>query len=407
VRLWAVPEGTKPPTRGSFINSESLPTPLVLVARGEAATTRMAVFARSATGVGIRVAWRRGATAALAPMGAALAEEEALHGRAILQQLPSCATVRALAPCAGDRVLDMCAAPGGKTTHLAQLLGNGGDGLVSIDRSLTKVRRIAALCRGHGFIHVRCIAADSRNLCKETATTHDKVEQEIADEEQESAAPNLLANKPWPPEAEKAFQEAVASHGADRFRSGKRIWKAVVTAVGREAVPRLQVEARLRQMSGAVKDGDEVNNVEGKVTFEPGSFDKILLDPPCSAMGQRPLLRWGKSVADIQDHADYQRHFLRSAAQLLRVGGELVYSTCTVTPMENEENVRWALDELPLELLNARGHVLDLSEQKHAECLDGLPNCGLSEEECKLVMRFDPRNWDVGFFVARMRRRCD
>merc|ERR1719428_1320443 len=51
---------------------------------------------------------------------------------------------------------------------------------------------------------------------------------------------------------------------------------------------------------------------------------------------------------------EYQRHFLRTASRLLRPGGTLVYSTCTLTAEENEENVAWALASLPLDLEDAR-----------------------------------------------------
>merc|ERR1740121_3477848 len=121
-------------------------------------------------------------------------------------------------------------------------------------------------------------------------------------------------------------------------------------------------------------------------------------------MGQRPLLRWGNTLADVRGHAEYQRHFLRTAVALLRPGGELVYSTCTLTVEENEENVRWALDALPLELLDARERALSATAPVDDVTLMGLPNCGLSEPERRYVLRFDPRSWDVGFFVAHFRR---
>lgn len=97
---------------------------------------------------------------------------------------------------------------------------------------------------------------------------------------------------------------------------------------------RMQVNTRLRLLGGKCDDNSLADSSQGQEgpPFPLGSFDRILLDPPCSAMGQRPLLRWGKSLADVRDHAGYQQHFLRTAARLLRPGGELVYSTCTLTP---------------------------------------------------------------------------
>jgi len=217
---------------------------------------------------------------------------------------------------------------------------------------------------------------------------------------------------PWPLEAERAFEDAVKLHGADRFRSSKRIWKAVIAAVGRDVVTRMQVNSRLRQLGTSASDVCKTENFlqhgHQPSTFPPASFDRILLDPPCSAMGQRPLLRWGKTYQDVLDHASYQRHFMRTATRLLRVGGEMVYSTCTLTAEENEENVRWALDELPLDLLDARQTTLaDEARTVAGSALAGLEGCGLSESERHFVLRFDPRSWDVGFFAARFRRRAE
>ncbi|CAK0874981.1 unnamed protein product, partial [Prorocentrum cordatum] len=89
-------------------------------------------------------------------------------------------------------------------------------------------------------------------------------------------------------------------------------------------------------------------------------------------MGQRPLLQWGQSLQDVRGHARFQRQLLRAAAELLRVGGDLVYSTCTLLPEENEENVRWALDVLPLELLDAREHAFPALAAGDGDALAGL-----------------------------------
>lgn len=257
---------------------------------------------------------------------------------------------------------------------------------MAVDRSLAKVRRIEALCALHGFSNVHCLATDSRHMCSEDAVACGSPAHG------ESAKPGTdadPADSTWPESAEQALLAALHAHGADRHRSEKRIWKAVKQAC--PDVGRLQVQARMRQMQPSGR-------------WAQGSFDRILCDVPCSAMGQQPLLHWGKSVEEVRAHAEYQRHFLRTAARLLRPGGELVYSTCTLTTAENEENVAWALQALPeLELLDARERAL--ASRTREECLHGWPGCGLSEEERRCVLRFDPRHWDGGFFIALLRRR--
>ena len=67
-----------------------------------------------------------------------------LVGEVMLQSLASYVAALALHPAPGSRVLDMCAAPGGKTTALAQLMGDRGE-VVALDRSHRKVQLSGAL----------------------------------------------------------------------------------------------------------------------------------------------------------------------------------------------------------------------------------------------------------------------
>ncbi len=72
-------------------------------------------------------------------------------------------------------------------------------------------------------------------------------------------------------------------------------------------------------------------------------FDRILVDAPCSGLGslrRNPDARWRLRPEDLGELAALQRALLESAAAVLRPGGSLVYSTCTVTPEENEAVVR-------------------------------------------------------------------
>jgi 16S rRNA (cytosine967-C5)-methyltransferase len=83
--------------------------------------------------------------------------------------------------------------------------------------------------------------------------------------------------------------------------------------------------------------------------LRPGSFDRVLLDAPCSGLGvlrRRPEARWRVTPADVDDLAALQRDLLRSAATLVRPGGRLVYSVCTVTVAETLAIDAWAHDAL-------------------------------------------------------------
>ncbi len=74
----------------------------------------------------------------------------------------------------------------------------------------------------------------------------------------------------------------------------------------------------------------------------PSGFDRVLLDAPCSDLGtlaSRPDARWRKSPATIERLVELQSHLLERARAALRPGGTLVYSTCTISRRENEEQV--------------------------------------------------------------------
>jgi len=83
--------------------------------------------------------------------------------------------------------------------------------------------------------------------------------------------------------------------------------------------------------------------------FPPMAFDRVLLDAPCSGLGvlrRRPEARWRVQPADVRALAALQRELLAAAAALVRPGGRLLYSVCTVTPEETVEVDAWARDAL-------------------------------------------------------------
>ncbi|UQS86618.1 RsmF rRNA methyltransferase first C-terminal domain-containing protein [Nicoliella spurrieriana] len=86
----------------------------------------------------------------------------------------------------------------------------------------------------------------------------------------------------------------------------------------------------------------------------PGYFDQILVDAPCSGEGMfhkdpDAMQYWNLDYPS--ECAVRQREILRDAVQMLTPGGELVYSTCTFAPEEDEQIIAWLLDEYPLEMV--------------------------------------------------------
>ena len=77
--------------------------------------------------------------------------------------------------------------------------------------------------------------------------------------------------------------------------------------------------------------------------------DKVLIDPPCSNLGIRPKVYDKKTKRDIINYHNYQKQFLNSAYKILKKGGVVIYSTCTVTTWENEkviEDDRFEVEEI-------------------------------------------------------------
>jgi 16S rRNA (cytosine967-C5)-methyltransferase len=161
------------------------------------------------------------------------------RGALMPQSRASMLVARAVDPQPGESVLDLCAAPGAKTTHLAALMRDEGR-IVAVDLHPGRVRAIEGNAMRLGARTVEAMVGDARD----------------------------------------------ASYGR--------------------------------------------------------GFDRVLADPPCSDLGtlqSRPDVRWRKRPAQVAGLAAIQREILEAAAAAVRPGGRLVYSTCTISPAENERQI--------------------------------------------------------------------
>lgn len=130
--------------------------------------------------------------------------------------------------------------------------------------------------------------------------------------------------------------------------------------------------------------------------YPPESFDRILLDAPCSGLGvirRKPDLKWAKSPEDIKEITTIQAELLDAVCGLLKPGGVLVYSTCTIERSENAEMVEQFL-----------------SRHSEFEAAPELPDSWkeLSEASMREKLGFQilPQDYHSdGFYIARLIKR--
>ncbi len=222
----------------------------------------------------------------------------------------------ALAPLPGEQVLDLCAAPGGKSTHLAALMQGRGE-VVAVERNPRRAGTLARTAQRLRAPNVRVEIADAAG---------------------------------WP-------------------------------------------------ISGRRADG--------------AAFDRVLVDPPCSGLGTlqaRADLRWRVTPEAIAPMARAQAAILAAGAAAVRPGGVLVYSTCTISPTENERLIdafldshrHFVLDELPNPVLRAVHRERESGKRVPQQAPDASGERFAAPSGVLLTLPH--RDHTAGFFIARLRR---
>jgi 16S rRNA C967 or C1407 C5-methylase (RsmB/RsmF family) len=127
-------------------------------------------------------------------------------------------------------------------------------------------------------------------------------------------------------------------------------------------------------------------------------FDRILLDVPCSGNFATDR-EWFKrrTIEDVQRNAAVQREILAEAAKALKDGGEIVYSTCSLEPEENELNIDWATKHLDL-------------QTEPIDCYGGPAPTEVFEHQLSSQIANCRRIWPgptQGFFICKLKKRGD
>lgn len=123
------------------------------------------------------------------------------------------------------------------------------------------------------------------------------------------------------------------------------------------------------------------------------SFDAVLVDAPCSGLGvmrRKPDIKYTKREEDLESLQTIQLAILDNAAQVLKPGGRLVYSTCTVDKRENEGTVEAFLSQHP---------------EMESERLTNLPEKLLAKQNNGMLQVFPQDFGSDGFFVAAFRKK--
>ncbi|KAL1451731.1 hypothetical protein WDU94_006081 [Cyamophila willieti] len=282
----------------------------VLIATGEMKMDRYTLFGQSET-------QPRGVAVEITSNLAGVPHLDIEPSMGILQNLPSIAAGHYLDVHPGQKVLDMCSAPGNKLTHVAQLMSDTGT-LIALDKSKARLYRLNETLKSLDLCSIQTHLFDSTRI-------HSSCEEDIE-----------------------------------------------------------------------------------RMNLQQQSFDRVLLDAPCSGFGQRPMFENELSTLDlnkkIKSHTFIQKKLLEAAIPLLKSNGILVYCTCSLSLDENEAMIAWLLQRHP-----------------EMELVPTLPRLGshglfhedLNPEDRARMQRFGPTvspdggpNSDtIGFFLCKLRKK--
>jgi 16S rRNA (cytosine967-C5)-methyltransferase len=122
--------------------------------------------------------------------------------------------------------------------------------------------------------------------------------------------------------------------------------------------------------------------------------DLVIADLPCSGLGvigKKPDIKYNMNLSTMKELAQLQKDILKVVSRYVKPQKTLIYSTCTINPQENEENVNYLVQELGFELEDIEPYLCEKLHQASTK---------------KGYLQVLPQEWNTdGFFIARLRKR--
>lgn len=138
--------------------------------------------------------------------------------------------------------------------------------------------------------------------------------------------------------------------------------------------------------------------------------DVLLMDVPCSGLGvigRKRDIKYHLTPQSLTDIIKLQKLLLSACWRYVKPGGILLYSTCTIRREENEDMVRWLMEQFPFETDSLEGLLPDRLKQEKAALRPLLHREGLTREQEDCMVQLLPGYMESdGFFFARLRRRA-
>lgn len=148
------------------------------------------------------------------------------------------------------------------------------------------------------------------------------------------------------------------------------------------------------ERSGCTNIKAEVHDALVSDAAWEGRADIVLADLPCSGLGiigRKPDIKYRMTMEQMEELAALQRNILSVVQSYVKPGGKLIYSTCTIDQMENEENAAWFLENFPFDAVNIEGK---LGESLNAD--------SLKDGRLQLLPGIHPCD---GFFIAAFQKK--